>query len=73
MDEEEDEDDQVMPRKDKSKIILGEYPGEINRAKEVNSIMRDPTDRLLVPLTDPYSKCYLKPGKKEDQDFKIVD
>ena len=33
-----EEEDDVLPTKDKSKLVLGEYPGEINPTKEVKEI-----------------------------------
>ena len=33
---ESDSDDDVLPVKDKSKLVLGDFPGEINTTKEVN-------------------------------------
>ena len=66
------DDDNVSISQVKLNIRLGEYPGEINSRSEVGQLMRD-TSKILTARDDYYGECYLKDGKKEDQDYKVVD
>ena len=65
MDDGEDEND-GLHKKDKSKIILGEYPGPINSMKELRKILVDTDRGVLIPEQDAFDGLYLKPGMKED-------
>ena len=61
-----------LPTKDKSKIILGPHPGFINQMPDIKDLCIK-SDNLFVPDDDMYRHFYIKSGKKEDQDFKVVD
>lgn len=74
---ESDSEDDVLPVKDKSKLILGEYPGELNPSKEVKEFAyignRNNNQDFILLTDDFYGHTYLRKGKKEDQDFKVLD
>lgn len=68
---ESDSEDEVLPVKDKSRIILGDHPGEINPAEEVKQIAylgnkNTGNISIFTPEDDYFGRTYLRQGKKEE-------
>lgn len=67
---ESDSEDDVLPVKDKSTLVLGEYPGEINPTKEVKEFAylgnTGMSEDFFQPIDDFYGGTYLRKNKKED-------
>ena len=55
-----------MNKKDKSKLILGQYPGEIYPIQELKSLMVDTRYKVLTNEKDFDGGFYIKNGKKEN-------
>ena len=72
-DDDEDDDQGMQTTKDSSKIILGEYPGEINSDREMRDLCSKVDEKTIAPEEDFYCHYYLKAGKKENQDYRVVD
>jgi len=64
--------DEVSPV-NKDSIVLGDHPGPINSEREVMALGCDTEKKVLVTSQDYFGSFYLKDGKKEDVDFKVVD
>ncbi len=63
---EDSEDENIgLPTKDKSKIILGPYPGFINTNADLKDLAYT-SKSLISPDDDIFNHFYLKAGKKED-------
>ena len=77
----EDEDDELdaqrnkdgLPRKDPRKLLLGDYPGEINAREDLKSLIVDTRYSVFANDRDYDGAFFIKNGKKEEQDFKVVD
>ena len=70
-DEDDDENDEVFPSKDKSNLVLGAFPGLVNERADLRSICAKDDD--LTPDNDIYCNFQLKPGMKEGQDYQVVN
>jgi hypothetical protein len=62
----DDEDEDILRVKDKSKLVLGDYPGEINLTKELKELAKETQNEIMAPADDFFGKIYLKRGIKED-------
>ena len=62
-------------KKDPKRLILGQYPGEINCPLQElqKSLLVDTKYNVLTNHRDYHGSFYIKNGKKENQDFKVVD
>ena len=67
------EDDEEENDRGSSKVILGEYPGEINSDREMRDLCVRVNEKTIVPEEDFYCNYYLQAGKKENQDYRVVD
>lgn len=65
-DDEEETDRGAQSSKDKSKVILGEYPGEINSDREMRELCIKVNEKIIAPEEDFYCNYYLQAGKKEN-------
>jgi hypothetical protein len=63
-DGEDSNDDEVFRKPDKSKVILGPHPGEINVAADLKDILTR-LDDVAAPQDDIYGNFYIKAGAKE--------
>ena len=53
--------------------MLGDYPGEINPYPDLKSLIVDTRYNVLTNERDFDGSFFFKNGKKEEQDFKVVD
>jgi len=70
-DSDDDENDDVFRKKDKSDIVLGPYPGPINEKNDLNPISA-PLRDVIWPINDEFAGFYLKAGAKEGQAYQVV-
>ena len=69
----EQDDEDMEDDSNTDSLILGEHPGHINPEREVNKLSKETRNKVYTSNEDYYGKFYLLDGKKEDQDFKVVD
>ena len=58
---------------DQDNLVLGDYPNGINSNSGLAELLKVLDGKIIAPDDDYYGKFYLKNGKKENQDFKLVD
>ena len=59
VEDEEETEQGVKTTKDSSKVILGEYPGEINSDREMRDLCIKVNEKTIVPEEDFYCHYYL--------------
>lgn len=69
----EQDDEDMEDESNTDSMILGDHPGEINPERDVKALSKETHKRIMASNDDYYGKFYLADGKKEDQDFKVID